>query len=210
MMDKLVKESNELTVIGLCGSLRPQSYTRMAVTAALQGAREAGAVTKLIDLNEYDLVFCRGKSNEIEYPENVFNLREEFSRTNGIILGTPEYHGSFSGVLKNAIDLMGFSEFESKIIGLVGVSGGKMGAANALNGLRVIGRSLHAWVLPKQVSIPEAWKVFDTSGEVKDSAIGKRLNDVGRQVARFAYLHTSEKALEFLDAWEQAPTNPGG
>ncbi|MFC1731492.1 NADPH-dependent FMN reductase [candidate division KSB1 bacterium] len=210
MMDKLVKESNELTVIGLCGSLRPQSYTRMAVTAALQGAREAGAVTKLIDLNEYDLVFCRGKSNEIEYPENVFNLREEFSHANGIIMGTPEYHGSFSGVLKNAIDLMGFKEFESKVLGLVGVSGGAMGAANALNGLRVIGRSLHAWVLPKQVSIPEAWKVFDTSGEVKDSAIGKRLNDVGRQVARFAYLHTSEQALEFLDAWEQAPTNPGG
>jgi NAD(P)H-dependent FMN reductase len=48
------------------------------------------------------------------------------------IAGTPLYHGSYSGVLKNAIDPMGFHEFEDKMVGLVGVSGGRMGAGNAL------------------------------------------------------------------------------
>ncbi len=43
---------------------------------------------------------------------------EEVAGAQGIILGTPEYHGSFSGVLKNALDLMGFDEFEGKMIGL--------------------------------------------------------------------------------------------
>ena len=203
-------ENNQLTVIGVCGSLRSQSFTRMALTIALQGAQEVGAITKTIDLRNYDLIFCDGKENEDNYPIDVFELREEFSQAAGIILGTPEYHGSFSGVLKNTIDLMGFKQFESKILGLVGVAGGAMGAVNALNGLRIVGRSLHAWVLPEQVSIPEAWRVFDKSGRVKDSAIEKRLQDVGRQVARFAYLHTSDLALEFLDAWEHAPVNPGG
>jgi hypothetical protein len=45
---------------------------------------------------------------------------------------------------------------------------------------------------------------------VKNPEIEKRLLELGRQVARFSYLHTSEKALEFLRLWEGAPPNPGG
>jgi len=62
-------------------------------------------------------------------------------RAQGILLATPEYHGGYSGVLKNALDLMGFDEFEGKMIGLVGVSGGNMGAFGALSSLRSVGRA---------------------------------------------------------------------
>ncbi len=201
---------NGVVVVGICGSLRPASYTRMALKIALQGAQEAGARTNLIDLKDYELVFCDGKEDETSYPEDVFKLRREVSEAQGIILGTPEYHGGVSGVLKNALDLMGFDEIEGKMVGLVGVSGGALGAVHALNSLRTVGRALHAWVIPEQASIPQAWKAFDASGGLKDSGLEKRLREVGRQVARFAYLHSSEKAQEFLRAWEGAPENPGG
>ena len=160
-------------------------------------------------MRDYDLIFCDGKEDESTYPERVFHLRSDVKQAQGLILGTPEYHGNLSGVLKNALDLMGFEEIEGKMIGLVGVSGGQTGSLNSLNSLRTIGRALHAWVIPEQVSIPEGWKVFEESG-LKDSEVEKRLKEVGRQVARFAFLHTSEKALEFLRLWEGAPLNPGG
>jgi len=182
----------------------------MALHVALAGAKEAGAQTRLLDLSEYHLIFCDGKEDESGYPKDVFTLREDVRAAQGIILATPEYHGGYSGVLKNALDLMGFEEFEGKMLGLVGVSGGEMGAFGAMNNLRAVGRALHAWVIPEQASIPEAYKVFDESGTLKDSALEKRLKEVGRQVARFAYLHTSEQAQEFLRAWEGAPVNPGG
>ncbi len=95
------------------------------------------------------------------------------------------------------------------MIGLVGVSGGTLGAVHALSHLRTVGRALHAWVIPEQAAVSEAWKVFDEKGNVKSPEIEKRLLDLGRQVARFSYLHTSEKALEFLRLWESAPMNPG-
>jgi NAD(P)H-dependent FMN reductase len=202
--------SQAIQVAGICGSLRTGSFTRMALHVALAGAKEAGAQTRLIDLSEYHLIFCDGKEDESGYPKDVFTLREEVRAAQGIILATPEYHGGYSGVLKNALDLMGFEEFEGKMLGLVGVSGGGMGAFGAMNNLRAVGRALHAWVIPEQASIPEAYKVFDESGTLKDSALEKRLKEVGRQVARFAYLHTSEQAQEFLRAWEGAPVNPGG
>jgi len=201
---------NHISVVGICGSIRSGSYTRMALKIALEGAQEVGVQTQLIDLRDYDLVFCDGKEDESAYPEDVFKLRREVKQAGGIILGTPEYHGGFSGVLKNALDLMGFDEIEGKMIGLVGVSGGAMGAANALDSLRTIGRALHAWLIPEQASIAEAWKVFDESGKMKNADLEHRVREVGRKVARFAYLHTSEKAQEFLRAWEGAPINPGG
>ena len=210
MIKKGDRSGEEVLVVGICGSLRGGSYTRMALRIALEGAQEAGAKTKLIDLRAYDLNHCDGKEDESDYPEGVFRMRKEVAAAQGLILATPEYHGSYSGVLKNALDLMGFDEIEGKMIGLVGVSGGAMGAFNALNGLRGVGRTLHAWVIPEQASVPDAWDVFDKAGNLQDEALGERLKAIGRQVARFSYLHTSARSQEFLRAWEGAPLNPGG
>jgi NAD(P)H-dependent FMN reductase len=200
----------DICVVGICGSLRLGSFTRMALAETLAGAAANGAVTRLIDLREYRLPFVTTTDGPEQQSADVLRLRAETRSADGIILATPEYHGSFSGVLKNAIDLMGFEEFEGKMVGLVGVSGGRMGAFDALNTLRSVGRALHAWVLPQQVSIPEAWSVFDSSGQINDTQLGRRLRDTGAQVARFARVHKRATAEEFVQLWQKAPENPGG
>ena len=80
-----------IRIVAICGSLRPGSYTRMALQVALRGARETGAEAKLIDLRDYQLIFCDGKENESAYPKDVFRLRDEVKSGHGLILGTPEY-----------------------------------------------------------------------------------------------------------------------
>ena len=209
-MAKNEKARDQIRIVAICGSLRPGSYTRMALQVALRGTHEIGVAATLIDLRDYQLIFCDGKENESGYPNDVFRLRDQVKSAHGVILGTPEYHGGVSGVLKNALDLMGFEELEGKMLGLVGVSGGALGAVHALSHLRTVGRALHAWVIPDQVAISEAWKVFNEEGNLKNLEVEKRLLELGRQVARFSYLHSSEKALEFLRVWEGAPMNPGG
>lgn len=201
--------TGKVRIAAVNGSLRSGSYTRLALQIALQGAAELGAETRVLDLSDYDLIFCDGSRDEDRHP-GVRQLRQDVRAAHGLLLGTPEYHGSFSGVLKNALDLMGFQEFEGKVIGLVGVSGGALGAANALTSLQIVGRALHAWIVPEQVAIPQVWKQFEPDGRLKNPGLEKRLKDVGRQVARFAYLHSSEQARDFLRAWEEAPRNPGG
>lgn len=182
----------------------------MALSEALAGAAANGAATRLIDLREYQLAFVTATDGPEQQSSDVLRLRRDVRAADGIILATPEYHGSFSGILKNAIDLMGFEEFEGKMLGLVGVSGGRMGAFDALNALRNVGRALHAWVLPQQVSIPEVSSVFDNDGRVRDSRLGQRLRDTGAQVASFARVHKWATAEQFLTEWQKAPDNPGG
>jgi FMN reductase len=196
----------KIRVVGICGSLRPGSHTHQALTVALRGAEEADAETQLIDLRDYRLVFCDGGD---ELPADVARLRADVKRAHGIIFATPEYHGGYSGVLKNALDLMGFDEIEGKMIGLVGVSGGAMGGFAALNSLREVGRALHAWVVPEQAAVPHVSDAFDDDGNCTDAGVEKRLKAVGRQVAKFASLHNSEHFREFLKLWEAAPLNPG-
>jgi NADPH-dependent FMN reductase len=82
------KVRDQVRIVAICGSLRPGSYTRMALQTALRGARETGAEATLIDLREYQLIFCDGKENESGYPNDVFQLRgerrlEERSRPDG-------------------------------------------------------------------------------------------------------------------------------
>ena len=201
---------DQIRVAAINGSLREASYTRLALRIALEGARSVNAQTQLIDLRNYDLTFCDGRRPSVTpYPEGVQRLQHDVQRAQGIILGTPEYHGGMSGVLKNALDLMGFDEFEGKIVGLVSVSGGMLGGTNALNSLRVVGRALHAWVVPEQASIPQVSLMFDETGHITNERLHEMLLTVGRQVARFAFLHTSTEIQEFLRAWESAPDNPG-
>jgi len=202
---------DSIRVAGICGSLRPGSYTRMALKIALDAASEAGAgETRLIDLREYDLPFATGEEVTGKAAASVLRLRADVKAADGLILATPEYHNSFSGVLKNALDLMGFNEIEGKMIGLIGVAGGSLGAFDALNELRNIGRALHAWVIPEQASIPEAWKYFSEQGAISNAALEQRLHEVGKQVARFARVHKCAGARDFLELWEKAPKNPGG
>ena len=200
----------QIRVVGLSGSLTEKSLTRRAVQVALQGAEEMTVQAQMLNLNDYQLSFLSQAWSERDQNPGVLRLRKDVRQAQGIILGTPEYHGSLSGVLKFALDLMGFDELEGKMIGLIGVAGGKLGATNSLNSLRTIGRSLHAWVVPQQVSIAEAWRQFDENGDVKNPSLEASLKEVGRQVARFSSLHNSAHAREFMRQWEIAPENPGG
>lgn len=200
-----------IRIAGLCGSLRDGSYTRMALALALRAAASTGSSfeTDLIDLREFDLPLCDGRPPRFEGSTGVEAFRERIRRADGILIGTPEYHGSFSGVLKNALDLTGFSEWEGKMIGLIGVSGGRIGAHQALHSLRDIGRSLHAWTIPEQIAIPEAHRQFAMDGTLRDPQLQARLNEVGKQLAKFAFLHKCAAAHDFLADWEKAQPNPG-
>lgn len=204
---KLVSHDSVIAnIAGLAGSLRAGSVTQMAVRCALLGAEAQGARTRLLDLASYELPFL-GRNNEPMGRSAVERFLSDIRAADGIILGSPEIHGSLSGVLKNALDLADRHEFEGKMLGLIGVAGGRMGASDTLSHLRAIGRSLHAWVVPAQVSIGAADKAFDSRGEPVDEEVRERLRSVGRQVAHFAWLHKCENHLQFVKEWEVATTS---
>ncbi len=177
-----------LRVIGICGSMKPKSSTAFVINYALDVAKQAGAETEFYDISEHDLPFCDGRDDESAYPPQVQKFKNLIKSAQGIIIGTPEYHNSYTGSLKNALDLCGLAEFEHKMVGIIGVAGGGMGAANAIAHLRAVMRGVGAWVVPHQVSISHSGKIFSSDGILGDPALEKRLKKLGTDVTKYARL----------------------
>jgi FMN reductase len=201
----MAEASDSIRVTGICGSMSADGTTKKALSVALKGAAEFDAETTLLEIRDFDLVFY-GSVPQDEYPPDVLRLRKALKDSQGIILATPEYHGSLTGALKNMLDLMRIEDFETKIIGLVGVAGGHIGAINSLNTMKTICRNLHCWVLPQEVSIADSAQMFDDDGIVKDPALEERLLNVGRQVVKFASVQQKVQQDDFMEMWSNLPT----
>ncbi len=199
------KDIASIRVVGVCGSLNPTGKTRAALSTALEGSAEYKAETRLIELRDYELVFF-GSVGIDDYPEDVHRLRRELREAQAIIVATPEYHGSLTGALKNMFDLMSTDEFEGKIVGLIGVAGGHVGAINSLNTMKTICRNLHCWVLPQEVSIADSGNVIGDDGLVLDAALEERLLNLGQQVVKFASLQQEVRQTDFAKLWQGLPT----
>ena len=199
------KHIASIQVVGVCGSLNPAGKTRAALSAALEGSAEYGVETRLIELRDYELVFF-GSVGDDDYPEDVHRLRQELREAQGIIIATPEYHGSLTGALKNMFDLMSTAEFEGKIVALIGVAGGRVGAIHSLNTMKTVCRNLHCWVLPQEVSIADSGNVIGDDGLVLDAALEERLLNLGQQVVKFASLQQEVRQTDFAKLWQGLPT----
>ncbi len=167
-------------IVGIGGSLRPNSQSQLALTVAAQRAEALGAEVEVLDLRTMQLPFCNGENDYPGYPD-VERLRHAVKQADGLILSTPEYHGSVSGVLKNALDLMDFEQLDGKVTGLISVLGGQANS-NALNDLRVIMRWVHAWVVPEQIAIGQAWKAFSPDGKLLDEKLSQRFDQFAQSL----------------------------
>lgn len=167
-------------VVAICGSLRDRSTTRTAVETALAAARDAGATTELLDLREYDLPPLKGA----DAVPDADRLRDEVATADSVLLGTPNYHGSYSGALKNALDYCGREEFADTTVGLLEVAGGAF-PGTALVHLRTVSRTLNAWTLPTEVAIPEAHATVGADG-IEDEALAERTRTLGRELVAYA------------------------
>ncbi|MEH2030342.1 MAG: NADPH-dependent FMN reductase [Nostoc sp.] len=167
-------------IIGIGGSLRSNSYTQLALQVAVQRVEALGAEVEVLDLRQLQLPFCSGAKEYPEYPD-VKRLQDTVSQADGLILATPEYHGSVSGVLKNALDLMSFEQLSDKVTGLISALGGQPNS-NALNDLRLIVRWVHGWVIPEQIAIGQAYGAFSPEGKLLDEKLSQRFDQFAQSL----------------------------
>lgn len=164
-----------MKIVGICGSLRNDSYTAKALQLALHRVEEQGGEAKMLDLRKMQLPFCNGG----KYPDfpDVALLRHTVQAADAIVLATPEYHGSISGVLKNALDLIDIEHVRGKVVAVIGVVGGSH-SSGIIQTIRLICRALHMWVLPTELIIPYVDQAFDTHGQLIEPHAVKRLDEM--------------------------------
>ena len=147
------------------GSPRKQGRTGIASRFI---AKQYGA--ELIDLSNSDIPLYNGEAEQYQL-KVIQDLRTSIEEADGVILATPEYHSSMSGVLKNALDFLSSDQFTHKPVALLAVSGGGKGGINALNSMRTVGRGLYANVIPKQLVLDPHCFDYENDGLNEESAL---------------------------------------
>jgi FMN reductase len=118
-------------VLGICGSTRAGSRTKILVETVLETAQEAGADTKLLDLRDVKLPVFEARHDPYYNLPEVKQIVEQAEWADAFILGTPEYHGGISGALKNWMDFL-YHELSGKLCAVVSASAGGGGVTSIL------------------------------------------------------------------------------
>ncbi|MBI2504675.1 MAG: NAD(P)H-dependent oxidoreductase [Candidatus Latescibacteria bacterium] len=190
-----------IQIVTICGSIRPGNYTSMALALVNDEFRRSADIElNSIDLDAIDLPFPGrpAKSKKVEA------FREAVSAATGVVLATPEYHGSFSSLTKLAIENLGFpSVLAGKPVALLGVAAGQIGAIKSLEHLRSVCSHVGALVLPALVSVARVQEVFDESGKCLDVQVEKRIRSVAGTLSD--YIHGAVCPKVILEAMMRAP-----
>jgi FMN reductase len=170
--------------------VRPGSSSEKALVHALAAAETAGARTEL-----FGGAFLAALP--IYNPHDPFDGAEQarflaaISAADGVIVASPGYHGSISGVVKNALDsLEGLREdkrpyFDGRAVGCIVSAGGGQASGSTLAALRSIVHALRGWPTPFAATLG-ASGLFDEAGAFVDPRDAWAVETVAQQVVDFA------------------------
>jgi FMN reductase len=178
-------------IVGLGGTVRAGSSTERALGVALRAAQAAGAETRLLGgefLSRLPIFDPRPSGPTAEQAE----LAEAIRAADGVIVASPGYHGSLSGVIKNALDTLELTRddaapyFQGKPVGTIITADGWQAAGTTLMALRAIIHAMRGWPTPFGAALNAGTSLFDEGGECREAKDAWQLATVADQVMEFA------------------------
>jgi FMN reductase len=182
-----------VTVVGIGGSVRPDSQSERALRVVLAGAQDAGAKVQVI--NGSGLVLPFYDPHVQERSDNAIELVEALRAADGVVLASPGYHGTISGLIKNALDYVEDLRedtrpyLDGRAVGCVGIAYGWQATVTTLQALRSVVHALRGWPTPLGAAVNSAETNFGSAGECGDPKVAATLSTIGHQVVDFAHSH---------------------
>ncbi len=180
-------------ILAFAGSLREHSFNKRVLKTAVEGARKAGAEVTHIDLRSFPMPIYNADIQEKEgFPENAAKLQKLLLEHDGLFIASPEYNGSLSGALKNAIDWTSRANgdiktiecYKGKIAAIITASPGAFGGIRCLNHLRGVLSIMLVNVLPSEIAVARVSEMFEgDSDEIKDEKMKGILENLGKSLA---------------------------
>lgn len=178
-----------MLIVGLGGTLREGSSCEAALRIALAEARELGSETLCFSGGQLDLpMYLPGETSRSPAART---LVDALRRADGVIVASPGYHGSISGLVKNALDYTEDMVNDSRVyfdgipVGCIATGNGVQGAMTTIDALRAVTHALRGYPTPFAATVCVKPGLF-VNGDCTDQAVERNLRLVGRQVTAFA------------------------
>ena len=155
-----------MKILGISGTITG-SKTLVVINKVLEEIKKRNpeVEVQLLDLKQYDVQFCDGRPTE-DYTGDTAKVIDMVSSADGYIIGTPIFQGSFSGALKNLIDLVPPSAFHHKVMGFAATGGNNLHYLVIENQLKPIAGYLKTFVAPSYIFAQN--KQFDSLNRMID------------------------------------------
>jgi len=186
-------------ILGLGGTTRMRSSSELAVRAALAELRARGAQT--VQLSGPELVLPIYAPEDSARHPNAERLVDLMRRCDGIIVASPGYHGSISGLIKNALD---YCEdlardqnpyLDGKPFGAIACAFGWQATGSTLVALRSVAHALRAWPTPFGVAVNSTSRLFDDDGNCIDDAFRNGVSIMAGQMLDFIHGRNASKGM---------------
>jgi chromate reductase, NAD(P)H dehydrogenase (quinone) len=181
--------TKKIRILAFAGSLREHALSKRVLKTAIKGAIRAGAEVTYVDLRDYPMPIYNLDDHEKNgFDEHALRLQGLFTQNDGFLIATPEYNGSLSAALKNAIDWVSrpsdlyprSAVFTGKFAAMMASSPGSLGGVRSLSHLRGVLTSISVNVLPQEIAVPFAEDKFaGDDEEMIDEALKVRLEELG-------------------------------
>jgi chromate reductase len=193
---------NAHSIVAVSCTGRPGNYTSHALAVTVDELRARGHNVELIDAGELTLAFPGAPVTE-----DARRLQATLRTAHGVVLATPEYHGTFSAMTKLIIENLGFpSALADKPVALIGVASGRIGAIKSLEHLKSVLAHIGALVVPGGVSVAGVQAAFDAAtGACTDANTEAALRSVAKSLLTFMQNYVCPKYI--LE--QQVRENPG-
>ena len=191
MIDRPVT-AHRLRIVALGGNATAGGSAERLLRDALARCEVQGADTMLFAGEAIDLPMY-APHRRARCPK-AQALMAALRDADGILVASPAYHGTVSGVVKNALDyaqdLVSDAQpyFDGRAVGLIAVAGGWQAAGSTLATLRSITHALRGWPTPMAVTANSSQPLFDPDGRVADAGIELQLRVMTEQVMMFAQM----------------------
>ena len=180
-------------ILGLGGTVRPGSSTERALAASLRTAEAGGAETRLLGGDFLARLPIYNPSTTEPTPEQA-ELAEAVRKADGLIVASPGYHGSISGIMKNALDSLEVLRGDARpyltgrAVGCIITADGWQAAGTTLTAMRSIIHALRGWPTPFGAALNATTNLFDPEGDCLEPKDAWQLATVGEQVLEFAQM----------------------
>jgi len=183
-----------LRIMTISGSLRKGSFNSSLARYVASTMPTDRVVIDELSLAELDLPMFSEDLEAQGMPASVLELKDRLIAADAVLIASPEYNGSFSGVLKNAIDWASrpregeksLACFKGKVGGLLAASPGAIGGLRGMRHVRQVLTQLHMVVVPAEFALGVAHEAFDGDGNLKDERAATMAKGVGLAVVDMA------------------------
>jgi NAD(P)H-dependent FMN reductase len=194
---------NSPRIVVMAGSSRREALSRKVAAACVAPLAAAGADVDLVELADHPAPLYNGDLEvESGLPEGIVSLQQRLAAADGLLVVNPEYNGSITPLLKNALDWCsrpnpadrarsGGAVYAGRAAAVVGTSPGALGGMRVLFHVRDILGYLGMQVIPQQLAIGKAGEAVGDDGRLRDPAqrealdkLAQALVDTARRLRR--------------------------